>query len=351
VHSAAVLASTAISVLMAALLLAVLARHVGRTRHEAREVQRRDAVRPLLHDLLEGEASGSDVRSAPTALDEVVLHLLPQLRGGDRQVLQRALAERGVVDRAAGDLTARAAWRRGRAAALLGSAAGAEHVSSLAALLADRAPAVRSAAARALGTIGDPAGVRPLLAALSGRTALPSGVVGMALLDLGTAALPDLREALLHGSEPARALAAELVGLHGDLASSPVLIETVRDHDQPPAVRLAAAVALGRIGSPRATDALCRVLAADPWPPLQHAAAEALGRIGDPTALAALAAGLASPAEQVVTACAEALAALGPEGMELLETLAAGPGAVAATSRAALAATGTGRTGPGTDRP
>ncbi len=268
-HSVAVLAAvlvpTAVAVLTAR-LLAVLARHAGRTRREGREAQRRDAVGPRTPAALAAEASGPE----------------------------------------------------------------------------DRCPA-----ARAMSPMDDPAAVHPLLAALGGRTPLPPAVVGMALLDLGPAALPHLRQALLHGSAPVRALAAELVGLHGDRGSSPVLVETLRDHDQPQAVRLAAAVALGRIGSPRATDALCRVLAADPWPLLQHAAAEALGRIGDPTSLVALAAGMASPAEEVGRACAGALATLGPEGRELLGTLAGGQGAAAAASRAALAGTGAGGTAHG----
>ena len=338
----ALVAAAVVTSLVVLLLLSVAAAHLVRTRRSARQARRRAELTPLVHALLDDDPAelvmGPDVAGAPAVFDELVLGLLPQLRGADRQVLQQLLAERGVVARAAADLTARAAWRRGRAAALLGSTAGAQHTAALAALLADRSADVRCAAARGLGKTGDPSAARSLMAALTSTPPLPHGVIGMAVLDLGTAALPVLRSALTDDAVPPRVLAAELLGLHGDLAAVPALLEALADRSQPTSVRRSAAGALGRIGAPQATDALVRVLSYAPTPALQHAAAEALGRIGDPDAAAALGAGLASAAPEVAGACADALVALGPEGRVVLETAtgAAGGAARAALDAAAL---------------
>ncbi len=331
-----VLTGTAVTGLVILLLLAVGGAHLGRRRRERRDIVRRAALTPFVYALLDGEDSGAALADAPAVLDDVVLHLLPQLRGQDRQVLQDVLVARGVVDRAEDDLSARAAWRRGRAAMLLGAAGSTRHTDDLITLLFDRSPDVRSAAARAIGKAGDAQAVPHLLDSLTTSRPLPSGIVGMALLDLGTSALPALRTALGSGAESARALAAGLLGLHGDVPASRALVELLDDPRCAVQVRRAAAEALGRIGAPQAGAALSRVtvLAADHT--LRRASAEALGRIGDPTNASALVAGMTAADLDVRTACADALAAIGPEGRDRLERLAALGGAAADAARAAL---------------
>src|SRR5215213_685970 len=185
----AAVATAVLGVLVVVLLVAVAAVHTTRARRRARRLaaaeENRAGLMALVHDLLD-DGDPDAVTAAPPDLDEVLLHLLPQLRGADREAIQTALTRRGVVARAAADLDARAAWRRGRAATLLGSTAGRDHLARLTALLADRSIEVRCAAARALGRVGDPAAVHGLLAALTTARPLPAGVVGMAVLDLGT---------------------------------------------------------------------------------------------------------------------------------------------------------------------
>jgi HEAT repeat protein len=333
---AVVLTSTAVTGLVVALLLSVGAVHVVRRRRDHRDAARRAALTPLVYSLLDGEDPAAPLTDAPAVLDDVVLHLLPQLRGSDRQVLQDVLVSRGVVDRASHDLSARAAWRRGRAAMLIGATGSLRHTADLIALLADRSPDVRSAAARALGKAGDITAVLALLASLTTPRPLPSGIVGMALLDLGTPALPALRTALGSGSAPARALSAGLLGLHGDVASAPALTAELDDADAPATVRRAAAEALGRIGAPQAAHALCRVTVLATDPALRRVSAEALGRIGDPDSVHALVAGMAAADRGVRTACADALAAIGPEGHDRLDRLADLGGPAADDARAAL---------------
>jgi HEAT repeat protein len=328
------------------LLAAVAVEHARRGRRQARDDARRAELAPLVHAALDGddEEAQAALEQAPALLDDLVLDLLPQLRGADRATLGGVLVTRGVVARAAAELSARAPWRRGRAAALLGNAADTAHTAALTALLTDRSVAVRCAAARALGKAGDPGAALPLLRTLSRSRRVPAGVVGMALLDLGTPVLPALRAAA--GTPPsaaAQALTADLLGLHGDLEASALLLALAADPVHPLAVRRSAVTALGRIGSPAATPVLAAALSERGSPELRRAAAEALGRIGDDDALGILVAALtdsstgSSTVDDALRAdCADALAAAGDEGRERLAAWAWHSGPLGDAARAAL---------------
>jgi HEAT repeat protein len=335
---AAVVATAVLTGATLLLLAAVAVEHARRGRRQARDAARRAELTPLVYAALDGEDEDAraGLEHAPALLDDLVLDLLPQLRGADRAALGRVLARRGVVARAAADLSARAPWRRGRAAALLGNASDAAHTAALTALLTDRSVAVRCAAARALGKAGDAAAAPALLRAPARSRRVPAGVVGMALLDLGTPVLPALRAALADPpSAAAQALAADLLGLHGDLAAADALLALAADRRCPLPARCSAVTALGRIGSPAATPALAAVLAERTAPELRRAAAEALGRVGDEAALSVLTASL--PGDAAVRAdCADALAAAGEDGRERLAAFAWHAGPVGEAARAAL---------------
>lgn len=324
------------------LLAAVAVAHTASNARQSRDVRRRADLVPLVHDLLDGADDAgvlrADVVTAPALLDDLILDLATQLRGADRAVLQRVLTARGVVDRAAGNLTARAAWRRGRAAVLLGSAASAAHTDALAALLTDRSADVRSAAARALGKVGDEHAAGPLLDALTGPTAVPAGIIGMALLDLGTPALPTLRGALTSPVPIVGSLAADLLGLHGDAGAASALEAVLDDRRTPEELCRSAAAALGRIGSPNSTAPLTRVLGGSRAPGVRCCTAEALGRIGDPAALPVLIRGLGDVLPEVRAASADAMNLLGSEGRAMLETIAGTDGPAADAARASLQA-------------
>ncbi len=335
---AAVVATAALTGATLLLLAAVAVEHSRRGRRQARDAARRAELTPLMYAALDGgdDAAQAALEHAPALLDDLVLDLLPQLRGADRAALGGVLVRRGVVARAAGDLSARAPWRRGRAAALLGNAADTGSTAALVALLTDRSVAVRCAAARALGKAGDPRATVPLLRALSRSRRVPAGVVGMALLDLGTPVLPALRAAATAPtSSAAQALTADLLGLHGDLAAAGLLAALAADPVQPLTVRRSAVTALGRLGSPEATPVLAAALAERGVPALRRAAAEALGRIGDDAALAVLAGSFTGDAA-VRADCADALAGAGEEGRERLAAHAWSSGPLGEAARAAL---------------
>jgi HEAT repeat protein len=118
---------------------------------------------------------------------------------------------------------------------------------------------VGAAAAHALGQIGDPRTVEPLIGALKD----PNDVL--------------------------RRHAADALGQIGDPRAVEPLIIFLQDNDK--YVRCAAAWALGQIGDPRAVEPLIGALK-DPNDVLRDASAEALGKIGDARAVEPLIAAL-----------------------------------------------------------
>ena len=89
-------ATAVLGTLVVVLLVAVAAVHTSRARRLADAEERRADLMDLVYDLLD-DADGDAVVAAPADLDEVLLHLLPQLRGADREAIQTALTRRGVV--------------------------------------------------------------------------------------------------------------------------------------------------------------------------------------------------------------------------------------------------------------
>jgi hypothetical protein len=133
---------------------------------------------------------------------------------------------------------------------------------------------VKRAAVRALWKLGGPASVAPLLAALPVVEPETQSEIMFALVQvravpaigaLGAFAM-DKRYA-----EAMRARAAETIGQIGDPRSVQVLVEIVRRKGrlftsaEPIQVRLAACKALLALGTPTAWEALCELVAAEPW--------------------------------------------------------------------------------------
>lgn len=122
---------------------------------------------------------------------------------------------------------------------------------------------VRTGAAKALGELGDPRAVEPLMAALA-----DSDSVGV------------------------RQTAAEALGLLGDPRAVEPLIRALGDGEG--WVANAAAEALGKLGDPRAIEPLIRALG-DPLVYFRSAAAKALAKLGDPRAVEPLVRALGDP--------------------------------------------------------
>ena len=79
----AAVATAVLGALVVVLLVAVAAVHTSRARRLAAARENRAELMAMVYDLLD-DGDEQAVVDAPADLDEVLLHLLPQLRGADR---------------------------------------------------------------------------------------------------------------------------------------------------------------------------------------------------------------------------------------------------------------------------
>ena len=245
-----------------------------RARRHAAAVRR---VRPIAISLLEGEDFERPELSPgdQTVLADIIGRYARQLTGSAHGRIAEYFRGSDALTRSLRELGSRRAWRRAAAAYRLGDMDCEEAAPGLLAALDDRNRTVRAAAARSLGRLEVVDAAKPLVEALvSGR--VPNGVAGEALVELGPAAVPELRAIAEHPSSRLRATAISLLGLLGDSADSPLAVRCLGDPSAE--VRAAAAGTLARIGGPAAESALHAALD-DRIPFVRAEAAAALGAI------------------------------------------------------------------------
>lgn len=329
---AAVTAAVVLMMLVAVSVGALL--RARRHRAAARRERLATTIRPLISDAMDiADGAGSVAmdhalralsRSAGETLDDLVVALVPKLRGTERKLLVELLRRRGTIERVARDLTSRSPRRRLSAVEFLGAVDDGSHAAALVRLLDDRDEAVRLAAIRALGRIGLPEAVPALLGRLDRpepRRELPRHAVTMAVLRCGSGSADHVLQSLRHGGAASRLAAAQVLGWLGELGAAPELRDALA-HDTSPDVRAAAAEALGRLGVPE-TAADLVVCLDEPHPALVRvAAATALGLIGDTASATGLAMTLCTDADlRVRLAAAQAMARLGGPGLSALRVL------------------------------
>jgi HEAT repeat protein len=205
----------------------------------------------------------------------------------------------------------RRAWRRAGAAYRLGDMACREAGPMLIAALDDRDSDVRASAARSLGRLGYEEAAAPLVLVLV-RESVPRAIAFRAVLDLGAAALPELRQ-LAHAEDPRlRAGAVELIGWLGDAADVDLLVEQI---DDPSAeVRAKSAAALGRLADTEGTAALTRALD-DRIYFVRLQAARALGQVGEQDAVERLLRQAREDKFEAARAAAAAVATIDPDAL------------------------------------
>lgn len=297
-----------------------------------RTTARKDELRHLLLTALLGEDDEADrakavllARRGPAwdSVEEQVFTMLPKLKGDSHDDLVRLLVRRGAVGRALRRARSRSLVRRSRGAYQLGTLGQHDTVPALLDLLHDKHFLVRRVTVRALGAVGDPAAVTPMLDAVTTDPTLTRDVMA-ALRRIGPpAAVPlrhELAQALDGTSEDRRAaLVATALGLLADLPSTALLVRAVATGAGHPGLPAAAAEALGLIGAPEAVDPLVAVLA-ETDADLRIAAARALGRISDPRAVPGLSRALDGTGHESDRAVAAALLRLGTPGLRALES-------------------------------
>jgi HEAT repeat protein len=212
---------------------------------------------------------------------------------------------------------------RAKAVQRLGSGKQNKAVPPLLKLLEDESPQVRIAVMDALGAIGHPASVEPLVSALSNQHKIAKSrsqrsshetetmeheALTKALAAIGQPAVAPLLKALESEDKEGRRLAVQVLGWIKDPRAVEPLMRKLEDNRSD--VRQAAALALGTIGDPRAVGAL--VKAADGRDmETRRAAAEALGLLGSEDAVDTLIKAVGDQSESVQLAAIKALAQIG----------------------------------------
>lgn len=307
--------------LLLAMLVVLVAQRLIRAAAEVRHRSLTERYRGIVQSALAEESlaldalTGIPVRHRGIAA-ELVLATLRVVRGAQTE-RARAIAER--LQLTAGwreDLRSRFWWHRSEAALALGLLRDREAVALLTPLLDDDHEQVRAAAIDALGQIGDPAAIEPLLQSMSEPTRHERARVVQALRGFGEDAT---RALVQHGKrhEDDRAVVAMVLSFVGGTAASETLLEWSASPDAE--TRAAAWMAIGTIGmDDRAYYHAIKALNADA-PAVRAAAARALARSGRADAAPQLA-GRLDDEWEVAAQSARALARLGAPGLDALKT-------------------------------
>jgi len=194
------------------------------------------------------------------------------------------------------------------ACAQLGRSKDPQWVPYLEAQLRDPDTVVVQNAVSALQEIHAPRAIQSLIELLIHEDPSIRYITEKAIVDFGADAAAPLVEALKHAPVGIQAAAARILGTHGDpSAVSPLL--AALDAPFPDRVRIAAVTALGELGDPRAVDPLMKMLY-EKESPGHHEVPEALARLGPP-AVEPLIQTLGNPDWDVVRMAAAALGMLG----------------------------------------
>ncbi len=308
------------------LLLAVL--RLTRESLERRRTAHRAVVRDLLLAALMGEpdeallARGDLVRRhgrSWSSAERQAFGMLPKITGTSRVALVRVLRDKGAASRAVGKTSSWSLARRCQGAYELGALGTRDAVPVLLPMLDDRSLLVRRVTVRALGAIGDPGTVTPLLQVAGEEPRLTNDLL-FALDRMGTSAAPLLRQELERsltqrgGGGRHADLAAVGLGLIRDLTGVDVLVRAVREGRA--GLQVAAVRALGAIGAPAGVTCLVEALDADDEG-VRLAAAVALGEVAADHASRALARWLESDQHELGRRAAESLVQI-PSGREVL---------------------------------
>jgi HEAT repeat protein len=257
----------------------LLGRRVVLARREGRVGELEQRMVPRALAIVQGDERPEDLdleADELAALASVLARYSRLLDGEAKGAIVAFFEQRGLVDRQARDLRSRRAWRRARAAHVLGDIGSLAAVPELIGALGDKDAEVRSAAARSLGRLRAQSAVGPLVDALSaGR--LPVSAVGGAQLAIGPVAVDEVAAMSRARGTTVRRLAVELIAQRGEPRHAPLLLAAL--DDPVPDVRAKACRAAGRIGSQALLERLTGMLD-DRSASVRAAAASALGIAG-----------------------------------------------------------------------
>jgi len=312
-------------------LLSITSHKMYQNRRKRLEHRVRAAHDDAIVDLIALDADESArarfIAALPRRHDErdviatMLLEVVPKVRGAAREGILQLLDEAGFTEQYLVRLSTRSPRHRAIAAEVLGTMRAHSALPGLLRLLNDRNEELRVVAARALGKLGNPLAVQPLVdACMQGR--IPPGTVASSIIQIGPAAGSLLQANLGSPDARVRALTAELAGI---LRLQPAIDELCDLLNDPVVeVRRAAATSLGQLANEDAIPSLIRGLQ-DGDVSLRARACAALGQIGSPDALESLRSACSDPEHDVRVAATRALTQTGDRGMlTLADMLLAG---------------------------
>ncbi|MBI5137267.1 MAG: HEAT repeat domain-containing protein [Nitrospirae bacterium] len=261
------------------------------------------------------------------ALDELVRAAIQAAEPDAAARLTRFAAASGLAERCRHQLRHGGGWERARAAARLADYRCAEALDDLLHATEDPDPAVRTAAVRALGRLGDDAAIQVLADVLArvhgGADRLSVRVISGNLARFGPEAGERVVPLLSHPVWRVRGAALFVLGEVVAAHHTGAMIACLADAE--PDVRAKAAQALGKLAARGALFPLLGRLEDPSWLVRMHTA-RALGRLADPAAIAALARCLTDGHWRVRQEAAHSLAASGGAALAALtETVLASP--------------------------
>ena len=252
-------------------------------------------------------------RATDPVFRDVLLQYLRFLEGRERDYLLGVAKTLGLVGRYVKDLHDSRKEVRVRAAEALTEVAEPSTVQELVMALTDPVPEVRIQAAAALARMRDRRSARSLLHQLDREDEWAAHRIGDALARFGSGAVDAMVE-YLEGPARYGPLVVRSLGLIGDTKAEPVLTRLLESENEE--VRLRAAAALGKSGSPRSLLDLSQAMHDPAWE-VRAQAARALGELMDGQAVTWLRHALTDRSWWVRNNAAASLANL-PGGAEAL---------------------------------
>ncbi len=235
--------------------------------------------RTLDLDTLAGQARGGDV-SAGRELVQLFATVTPDVN--DRVYLLVIESGDAVVEPLLENVQSPNTEQRERVIAALGTLKVKRAVPAIIEVLADTTFTRRYVAAWALGEIGHPDGIGPLIKALDDDIQLVRRYATSSLIKLNQPAVEPLISALDRASDRA---AGGIIRVLGDIGDKRSLVPLLNYVDGP--VRSDAFLALGKLRDPRAEQALIKGLSDSDWQ-VRMNAAMAIGPIGTALSVAPL---------------------------------------------------------------
>jgi HEAT repeat protein len=303
----------ALAVVSVLFLVALVARRMSLARADRRRSELEARLRPLALALVDGGAveERTLTEAERAILAESIARLSRSVTGDAREQIGEYFSGTEAYENEIRALGDRRAWRRATAAYRLGDMACPDAVPAILERVEDHDPDVRAAAARSLGRLAASEAAAPLVRTLVDGT-VPRAIAFRALLDIGSGALPVLRDLVYHPDQNVRMSAVELLGWLGEASDDAILIDAVRD---PAAeVRARAAGALGRLAAFEGAEALTGALDDRIYFVRLHAA-RGLGQVGEQAAVPRLLRQAREDRFEAARAAAEALARIDPDAL------------------------------------